>query len=602
VKHHRDGENSLAGNKQRARRALTLIDCSVLDPLNQPLIELPPGDLAGAVVANAGVTPITLILPLILSLAISMVIIPLMVRLAPRLGMIDKPDPRKVHAVPIPRVGGVGIVLGALLPVIVLLPFDQSLQAYVFGALVLFGFGVMDDCKELGHYVKFIGQFIAVIAVVYYGDVFVTHFPFMGGEPVSAAVGRPFTVFAMVGMINAINHSDGLDGLAGGESMLSLAGIAYLSYLAGGITVSLIAFATIGGLFGFMRFNTYPARIFMGDGGSQFLGYTLGFLAVLLTQDVNPALSPALPAFLLGLPIADIIGVFAQRVYHRVNWFRATKNHIHHRLLDLGFQHYESVVIVYSVQALLVCCAMLMPYEADALILGIYAAVVAAVFGFLYAAERRGWHRYNADQQASVEGLFHSVGQSTRLRAVAYGVVFFGISLFMVAGAFIATKIPHDFTLAAMVMFVLLLLRLLAGFHLSFVSLRLLVYVAIVFIVYLSNTYQPAYLSGTDPVTYAIFGMLVAGIALTIRDPHVGRFSVTPMDFLVVLAVLALAVMASAGMVDTNMTSVALKTIILFYGAELILGSMKQRWNLFTVSVLAALLVICVRGMIENFV
>jgi UDP-GlcNAc:undecaprenyl-phosphate GlcNAc-1-phosphate transferase len=109
----------------------------------------------------------------------------------------------------------------------------------------------------------------------------------------------------MVGMINAINHSDGLDGLAGGESMLSLGGIAYLSYLAGGTTVTVMALATIGGLFGFMRFNTHPARIFMGDGGSQFLGYTLGFLAVLLTQKVNPVLSPALPALLLGLPIAD---------------------------------------------------------------------------------------------------------------------------------------------------------------------------------------------------------------------------------------------------------------------------------------------------------
>ncbi|MGB7934456.1 MAG: MraY family glycosyltransferase [Gammaproteobacteria bacterium] len=572
------------------------------DPLNQPIIDLQLDDLAGAAaVVHPGVLPMSLILPLIVSLVISMVMIPPMVRLAPRLGMIDRPDPRKVHAVPIPRVGGVGIVLGALLPVMLLLPLDPSLKAYIFGALLLFGFGVMDDCRELGHYVKFIGQFIAVIAVVYYGDVFVTHLPFMGGEPVSAAVGRPFTVFAMVGMINAINHSDGLDGLAGGESMLSLAGIAYLSYFAGGTAVSLVAFTTIGGLLGFMRFNTHPARIFMGDGGSQFLGYTLGFLAVLLTQDVNPALSPALPALLLGLPIADIIGVFAQRIYHRVNWFRATKNHIHHRLLDLGFQHYESVVIVYSVQALLVFCAVLMPYETDALILGIYAVVVTAVFGCLYAAERRGWHRHNNDKQASVEGFFHSAVQSPRLREVAYGVVFIGISLFMLSGAFIATRIPQDFTLAGTVLFVLLLARLLAGFHPLFLPLRLLIYVAVIFIVYLSNTYQPAYLSGTDPVTYAIFGMLVAGIALTIRHANGESFSVTPMDFLVVLTVLALAVMASHGMVDASMMAVVLKTIILFYGTELILGRMKQRWNLFTVSVLASLLVISVRGMMVKF-
>jgi UDP-GlcNAc:undecaprenyl-phosphate GlcNAc-1-phosphate transferase len=574
----------------------------VFDQLNKPIIDLHLSDLAGAAVVDHGVTPMTLILPLIVSLVLSMVIIPVMVRLAPRLGMIDRPDTRKVHALPIPRVGGVGIVLGALLPVILLLPLDPSLKAYLFGALVLFGFGVMDDCRELGHYVKFIGQFIAVIAVVYYGDVFVTHLPFMGGEPVSAAVGRPFTVFAMVGMINAINHSDGLDGLAGGESMLSLGGIAYLSYLAGGETVALIAFATIGGLFGFMRFNTYPARIFMGDGGSQFLGYTLGFLAVLLTQQVNPALSPALPALLLGLPIADIIAVFAQRVYHRMNWFAATKNHIHHRLLDLGFHHYESVVIVYSVQALLVFCAVLMPYEADALILGIYAVVVAAVFGFLHAAERSRWRMRKQDDLAAVEGFFHSARQSPRLLSVAYGLVFMGISLFMLAGAFIATTIPYDFTLAAMALFVLMLVRLLSGFHLSILPLRLLVYVAIVFVVYLTNTYQPAYLAGADPVTYAFFGVLLTGITLSIRYANGGDFNVTPMDFLVVLTVLALAVLANKGMVDANMTAVALKSIILFYGAELILGRMKQRWNFFTVSVLVSLLVTGVRGLMANIV
>jgi UDP-GlcNAc:undecaprenyl-phosphate GlcNAc-1-phosphate transferase len=576
------------------------VDFSVFDQINQPLNDLHLGDLAGAGVVNPGITPISLILPLIVSLVISMAVIPVMVRLAPFLGMLDTPEPRKVHVVPIPRVGGVGIVLGTLLPVILLLPLDQSLKAYIFGALVLFGFGVMDDSRELGHYVKFIGQFFAVIAVVYYGDVFVTHLPFLGGEQVSATVGRPFTVFAMVGMINAINHSDGLDGLAGGESMLSLAGIAYLSYLAGGTAVSLIAFATIGGLFGFMRFNTHPARIFMGDGGSQFLGYTLGFLTVLLTQQVNPALSPALPALLLGLPIADIIAVLAQRIYYRMNWFRATRNHIHHRLLNLGFQHHESVMVVYSVQALLVFCAVHMPYESDALILGIYAIVVAAVFGFLYMAERRGWRRRKESSQAATEGFVPSARYYPRLLSVAYGVVFVGISMFMVAGAFITTTIPADFTRAAMVLFVLMLARLLAGFHLTFLPMRLVVYVAIVFIVYLTNTYQPAYLAGTDPVTYTFFGLLMAGIALTIRYANGAGFNVTPMDFLVVMAVLELAVMTNNGMVDANMTAVALKTIILFYGAELILGKLKRRWNIFTVSVLVSLLVIGTRGLMAG--
>ena len=274
------------------------------------------------------------------AIVISAAIIPLMMRWAPRLGMVDLPDPRKVHTSPIPRVGGIGIVIGALIPIFLWVPLDASLYAYLFGSLVLLAFGVWDDCRELGHYVKFIGQFIAVLAVVYYGDVYVQTLPFMDLEPLSEPVARAFTVIALVGMINAINHSDGLDGLAGGLSVLSLGAIAYLAYMAEhGAAVVTVAIAVLGGVLGFLRYNTYPARVFMGDGGSQFLGFTLGFLAVYLIQKVDPALSPALPALLLGLPIVDILAVFAQRMYGGMNWFRATRNHVHHRLLEIDFDH-----------------------------------------------------------------------------------------------------------------------------------------------------------------------------------------------------------------------------------------------------------------------
>ena len=559
--------------------------------------------LSGDTVTDGAMgSPLTFILPLIAALVLSMVVIPIMVQLAPRLGMIDQPDPRKVHATPIPRVGGVGIFIGVMVPVVLLLPIDQTLVAFIFGALVLFGFGVMDDCKELGHYVKFIGQFIAVVAVVYFGDVFVTWLPFMGGEPVSEAIGKLFTVIAMVGMINAINHSDGLDGLAGGVSLLSLGGIVYLAYLAGGTTVSIIALSTVGGLLGFMRFNTHPARIFMGDGGSQFLGYTLGVLAILLTQEVNPVLSPALPLLLLGLPIADILAVFAQRIYHKMNWFRASRNHIHHRLLDLGFHHYESVVGIYSVQALLVLCAMMMPYESDAMILMTYLGVVSSVFVFLYMAERSGWHVREEKDEVHMAEVIESVAKSPGFLAIPFGVVLCGISAFLIAGAFISTTIPVDFTLVAAGLLALLILRLMMGFRVWYLSLRLLSYVTVVFVVYLLNTYQPAQLSGFDPITYIFFGMLVVAIALSVRLEKAREFNVTPMDYLIALVVLGMTVLAKDKIVDTGMMAIALKAIIMFYGCEVILTRMKSRWNVFTVSVLVALLIISVRGAMFNFV
>jgi len=571
----------------------------VYELLQEPIIDL---QLATEAVSTGnGGSPLAYILPLIAALILSMVVIPIMVRLAPRFGMIDKPDPRKVHAAPIPRVGGVGIFFGALVPLVLLMSVDQRLAAYLFGALVLFAFGVMDDSKELGHYVKFIGQFIAVIAVVYYGNVYISLLPLMGGETVSEIVGKPFTVIAIVGMINAINHSDGLDGLAGGESLLSLGGIAYLAWLADGTPAVMIAMATAGGLLGFMRYNTYPARIFMGDGGSQFLGYTLGVLAVVLTQEVNPALSPALPLLLLGLPIADILAVLAQRIYHKMNWFRASKNHIHHRLLELGFHHYESVIVVYSVQALLVLCAVNMPYASDAAVMFLYLMVVSAVFVFLLFAERRGWRMRAEVEENILDEVIKSATRSRGLLAIPINVVFYGISAFLVAGASFSTTIPVDFTIAAIGLLMLLVLRLVLGSRVWYLPLRLFTYVTVAFVVYLFNTYQPAQLSGFDPITYVFFGAIVLSIALSIRLKDVGDFKVTPMDFLVALVVICVAVLIRHGAVDSGIMAIALKTVILFYGCEVVLNWMEARVNLFTVSILVALLIIGVRGAMINF-
>jgi UDP-GlcNAc:undecaprenyl-phosphate/decaprenyl-phosphate GlcNAc-1-phosphate transferase len=212
------------------------------------------------------------------ALVISMTLIPLMIRLAPWCGMLDNPDARKVHTTPIPRVGGIGIVMGALIPILLWSPLGDIVRAYLLGSLVLLVFGAWDDARNLNPYLKFIGQIIAASAVVFYGDVYIASLPFMDMEPLPDYVAKPFTVFAIVGLINALNVSDGLDGLAGGLSILSLSCIAYLAYLAEGFGAITIVVAVLGGILGFLRYNTYPARVFMGDTGSQFLGFTLGFL------------------------------------------------------------------------------------------------------------------------------------------------------------------------------------------------------------------------------------------------------------------------------------------------------------------------------------
>jgi len=530
------------------------------------------------------------------ALAISVAIIPVMIRLAPRLGMVDMPDPRKVHAAPIPRVGGVGMVLGALIPLLLWMPFDESVLAYIFGSLVLFGFGIWDDSHELGHYVKFIGQFIAVLTVVYYGNVYVQQLPFIDMESVPDSIAKPFTVFAMVGMINAINHSDGLDGLAGGLSVLSLSSIAYLAYIADGSQVVMIAVAVLGGVFGFLRYNTHPARVFMGDSGSQFLGFTLGFLVVLLTQDVNPALSPALPALVLGLPIVDILAVFAQRVYHGMNWFRATRNHIHHRLLELGFHHYEAVVFIYSVQMFFVVSAIFLCYESDILILSTYLGTCAAVFLFLILAERNKWRAHRQHGKSRLVSVVQRVKEhwlftngTTLVVASVIPLVFLGTSIW-------AERVPRDFGLSSGVLASILALLLIIRTK-ETIALRAISYVTAAFVVYLETKYLGGKSTALTGASIGLYVLLAISIWFAVRYASDSEFKASPMDFLVIFIVLALGIISRGHLHQELLGIMAVKLVVLFYGCEIIYAKFTSKWNSLNVTTLVALSILGARSL-----
>lgn len=532
------------------------------------------------------------------ALAVSMLLVPAMIRLAPYIGMIDKPDPRKVHAVPIPRAGGIGIVLGALLPMAIVLPFSDVMLSFYLGSVILLAFGVWDDIAELGHYVKFIGQFAATILVVYYGGVVVETFPFMDMEPLPPAIGKPFTVIALVGMINAINHSDGLDGLAGGESLMSLVGILYLASQAHGFETMVMVVAVMGGVFGFLRFNSHPARVFMGDGGSQFLGFALGVLAVLLSQRDNPALSPMLPLLLLGLPVADILVVFWKRARAGGSWFRATRNHVHHRLLELGFHHYESVAIIYTLQAALVFAAVSLPYAADGVLLAIYLGTCFALFLLLRRAEALGWRAHAAGDPGPIARTLNRGRAHPRVKRIPDRVVAVAVSLFMLAGAFGVSRVPTDLALIAAALTVLLLVRLVLGYRVWFLLLRLLVFMSVALVVYLWSRHPAEGMAGLASLEYAFFGILALAIVISVRLVETDRFRVTPLDYLVVLIALALAVVPEASRQTSGAVEMALHAILLFYGAELALRHMQSRWNLFTGSMLVSIGAVAVRGLV----
>ncbi len=519
-------------------------------------------------------------------------------RLSARLGLVDHPSPRKVHTTPIPRVGGWGITVGMLVPILLTVEPDPLLYSFVAGAFTLFLFGVWDDVAELDHWRKFAGQLAAVAIVVYYGGLYVSRLPFFD-TALDPAVGKAFTVFALVGAINAVNHSDGLDGLAGGVSMLSLIAIAVLGYLVrDGIVVG-VALAAIGGILGFLRYNSYPARIFMGDSGSQVLGFTLGFLVVYLTQVAHTALSAALPALLLGLPIADILVVLVQRMRRGVNWFKASRNHVHHRLLDLGFDHSESVVIIYSVQAVSVVTATLVRYQSDWTVAAIYLGLVGGLFAALIQAERRGARLLRGARGRSLLSVVLTrMANSAALRRAPLVIVSAVVPAFMLAGTVWAARVPEDFSVVAAVLAAVVGLELLRTHGAGSGIVRAAIYVTVVFSAYLVTHYPGPARSSAQAVTAGAVLMLALAIGAYVRLAKSEEFGTTPTDYLIVFGALALTVFGSIDMSSRSIAELVVYAIVLLYGCEILYGCIARRWGTLQLATLATLGVIALRGVV----
>ena len=528
------------------------------------------------------------------AMAMSMVIIPLMMRIAPVLGMIDTPDARKIHSAPIPRVGGLGIVIGAVVPMLLWLPFTDLTISIFLGTGILLVFGTWDDISELGHYVKFIGQFLAAGIVVYYGDLYVSYFPFQNYETISESIGRPFTVIAIVGMINAINHSDGLDGLAGGESLISLGVITYLAFIFDSELMLIISAAAIGGIFGFLRFNSHPAQVFMGDGGSQFLGFILAILVLVLTQEVNTTLSPALPVLLLGLPIVDILAVFFLRAKHKMNLFRATRNHVHHRLLDINFQHYESVMFIYTVQFVLVISAIPLMYYTDLTISLFYLSVCASVFLFLTLSERTG---FKVHKKLDKKDLFVILLEKyPRMHDVPLKSIEMGLSLFILSSALMVTNVPKDFAISSLVM-LLLLLFVLASNVLGYQLYRLILFITIGFSVYLLTNYPANWLSDQIDLVFIYFIVMTILGFITVKISSSNAFKITPMDYLVIALALLIELLPGENAIRENIIWMIVQIVILFYVCELLIQHMSDRRNRFTGTIVLALALVAYRGL-----
>ncbi len=273
--------------------------------------------------------------------------------LAYKIGAIDVPlDKRRMHKKPIPRIGGLAIFSGFLVASLLFCPMSAPLKSIWIGGSILVIIGVLDDIFRLSALLKLAVQIIAALVPVFFG-VTINHISLFGHVFVLGVWGIPFTVLWIVGLTNAINLIDGLDGLACGVSAICSASILGVMIIVGDTASALITVLITASCIGFLPFNKNPARIFMGDTGSLFLGYSLAVISTSGLFKLHTVISFLIPITVFALPLFDTIAAILRRVLSGRSPFAPDKGHLHHKLVDMGFTQKESVKILYAICSLM---------------------------------------------------------------------------------------------------------------------------------------------------------------------------------------------------------------------------------------------------------
>jgi UDP-GlcNAc:undecaprenyl-phosphate GlcNAc-1-phosphate transferase len=544
------------------------------------------------------------LLACVLAMSFTMALIPLLMRWAAPLGFLDQPEPRKLHLAPVPRVGGIAMALAVLIALVIWglrTPVMQSLWA---GIAILLAFGVWDDRRTLRAVPKFAGQALAALVIMGWGGLRISSLTLTERMMLPEWVSVPLTFLFLVGGTNAFNLADGLDGLAGGMAMLCLCGTALLAYTVGNNMVGSVAVLMVGALIGFLRFNTHPARVFMGDAGSQMLGFCAAVLVLLLTQDQQAPLSTALPLLLLGMPIIDTLMVMSVRLLLGCSPFIADRRHIHHRLLTLGFEHWEAVSLLYLLQAVLFVAAWYLRYDSD-LVVGVFFGCFAlATLATIRLAQAADWQLRGFDGGVDTAVLARSPRGPSG--ATAHTLRTVGRSLLAAALAFYAVWVlatcalaSRDVRLLAIVLAVILCTGLLLGRKREDAgwSDRLALYSCAALALFVSK-------HGLDGAMHPqlfeliLFPVLALAMVVSLRSAGDQPFRLTPLDILVLLVVVTVPNLPDSVASTRSLGLTIAELVLLFYSLEALTLTVGPRWRWVSGAAAVFLIGLVVRGMV----
>ena len=406
----------------------------------------------------------------------------------------------------------------------------------------------------------------------------------------------PLTILFLVGVTNAINLADGLDGLAGGTTFLCLCAIALLASVGDPGTSTALALAFAGAVIGFLRFNTFPASVFMGDAGSQLLGFAVGVLSVRATQSATSQISAAIPILLLAMPILDTLSVMVQRIGEGRSPFSADKNHMHHKLLALGFDHHEAVMVIYAAQALLFVIAYFLRFESDLLILGVVSTFFAMSIGLFQVAARMGWRVRPAGGESMVPPtpLIDGMQRPHLLTRISHMAIALAVGAYAVLIVAETAALSPDFRMLVLGLLAVIVVcsAALRARPLNIVEKAALYLTATVLVYIDSVLLQENRIMSA--LAWAAVGVAAAGTAVRLQLHNDRRFQLTPLDLIVLFMALVVPSLPGTLHLPHGGALAIAKLVILYYAIELLVSRSDRRamWLRFAaLSVLAGLTV-----------
>ena len=349
---------------------------------------------------------VLMLLSLLISAAVSFGITPIVKRMAYKVGAVDVPkDARRMHSVPIPRLGGLAIYGGFLCSILIFGQLDETMLCVLLGAAIIVALGIFDDVLALGAKLKFVVQIVAAAIPVCIGDLQIGLFTNL--NPLSdtpfvhlGILAVPVTIIWIVGITNAVNLIDGLDGLAVGVSSIAAITMLAVALLTGNMPIAITMAALAGACIGFMPYNLNPAKIFMGDTGSTFLGYMLATVSIMGLFKFYAVISFAVPFLILGLPIFDTANAIIRRVAAGRSPMSPDRGHVHHKLIDMGFNQKQAVAILYAISATLGLTAVVLTSSGEVKAIVLLLAVLAAILVgacIIYGAEH--WSKHASENK-----------------------------------------------------------------------------------------------------------------------------------------------------------------------------------------------------------